>query len=362
MTSTGMSTGKRVLIMAGGTGGHVFPALAVAAELRRRGLQIDWLGTRAGIEAELVPASGIPLHFIDVKGVRGKAMTARLLAPFQILKALVQAIKTLKRLAPHVTVGLGGYASGPGGLASRLLGIPLVIHEQNAVAGTTNRILSRFATRVLQAFPGAFPSAQVTGNPVRQEITALPEPSERGLGQHGAVRLLILGGSLGAQAINELVPAALAILDQGQGFEVWHQCGRRHEQATIEAYLKAGISTRVEPFISDMAAAYGWADFIVCRAGALTVSELAAAGVGALLIPFPAAIDDHQTRNGEWLVNGGAAKLLQQRDLDAGKLANILRNVRENRQQLLTLAVNARKLGITDASARVADVCLEVMK
>lgn len=362
MNSTYKSADRRVLIMAGGTGGHVFPALAVASELRARGVHIDWLGTRAGIEAELVPANGFPIHFIDVKGVRGKALLARLLAPFQVFRALMQAINTLRRLAPQAAIGLGGYASGPGGVASRLLGIPLVIHEQNAVAGTTNRILSRFATRVLQAFPGAFPSALVTGNPVRQEITALPGPLERGLGQGENIRLLVLGGSLGAQAINELVPAALAILDQGQGFDVRHQCGRRHEQATIDAYLKAGISTRVEPFISDMAAAYGWADFIICRAGALTVSELAAAGVGALLIPFPAAIDDHQTRNGAWLVQGGAAMLVQQRDLDAGKLAAILKGIRANRQQLLELAVNARKLGITDASARVADICLEVMK
>jgi len=354
-----MGSAKRVLIMAGGTGGHVFPALAVAAELRRRGVQLDWLGTRAGIEAELVPAADIPLHFIDVKGVRGKSVGARLLAPLQILRAVAQALKILKRLAPQVVIGLGGYASGPGGLAARMLGIPLVIHEQNAVAGTTNRILARFASRVLQAFPAAFAAGEVTGNPVRSEIASLAPPAQRGVGQREPLRLLVLGGSLGALAINSLVPEALALLNGGAGFEVRHQCGRQHEQQTRDNYAKAAVAASVEPFIADMAQAYGWADFVVCRAGALTVSELAAAGVGALLIPFPAAIDDHQTRNGEWLVAGGAAVLAQQRDLTADKLAALLAGVRDTPAQLENMADKARALGIADAAQRVADICLE---
>ena len=359
---SGILENRRVVVMAGGTGGHVFPALAVAEELRRRGVQIDWLGTRNGIEAELVPANLFPLHCIEVKGVRGKSVGARLLAPFQVVRAVFQALKILRRLAPHAVIGLGGYASGPGGLAAKLLAIPLVIHEQNAVAGTTNRILSRFASRVLQAFPGAFAGAEVTGNPVRREIAELAPPSQRGVGQHRPVRLLILGGSLGASAINQLVPAALARLNQGRGFEVRHQCGRKHEQTTQEAYTQAGVAASVEPFIADMAAAYTWADFVICRAGALTVSELAAAGVGALLIPFPAAIDDHQTKNGDWLAKGGAALLAQQRELSADKLAAMLKEIEDNPKTMITMAENARRLASTDAARRVANVCVEVMK
>lgn len=349
------------MIMAGGTGGHVFPALAVAAEMAARGYAVDWLGTRAGIEAELVPARGYPLHCIDVKGVRGKNLMARLAAPFQILRAVLQARKLLKMLSPRVVIGLGGYASGPGGAAAKLLGIPLVIHEQNAVAGTTNRILSTFASRVLQAFPDAFPEGTVVGNPVRSEISALPSPVERGLGKRGNLHLLILGGSLGALAINQLVPAALALLDKGQGFDVRHQCGRKHLDVTQQSYAANGVSADIEPFVEDMAAAYEWADFVICRAGALTVSEVAAVGIGALLIPFPAAIDDHQTKNGMWLVKGDGARLIQQKDLTPQLLANVLSDMRDNPDTLQALANNARKLAVTDAAARVADVCEEVM-
>ncbi len=357
-----MSSPKKVLIMAGGTGGHVFPALAVAAELRSRGVTLDWLGTSAGIEAELVPANGIPLHVIAVQGVRGKSLATRLLAPVKIVRAVLQALAKVRALAPDAVIGLGGYASGPGGLAARLLGIPLVIHEQNAVAGTTNRILSRIAARVLQGFPGAFPAGEVTGNPVRADIASLPSPEARDVGGHRPLRLLVLGGSLGAQAINEMVPGALALLADPAVVEVRHQCGRRHGETTGAAYREAGVAAAIEPFIGDMAEAYGWADFVVCRAGALTVSELAAAGVGALLIPFPAAIDDHQTRNGEWLVAGGAALLIQQRDLTPQRLAELLAELAEHPAKMTEMAVNARALAIGDAGRRVADVCLEVMR
>ena len=356
-----MHAGRRVLVMAGGTGGHVFPALAVAHELAERGVAIDWLGTSAGIEAELVPAQGFALHTIDVKGVRGKKLLARLAAPFQVVRAVMQALTIVRRLRPHAVIGLGGYASGPGGLAARLLGLPLVVHEQNAVAGTTNRILSRVASRVLQAFPGAFADAEVVGNPVRREIAALPAPAQRGVGEHSPIRLLVLGGSLGALAINRLVPAALAACERDT-FEVRHQCGRKHVDVTRQAYADAGVEATIEPFIDDMAAAYGWADFIICRAGALTVSELAAAGVGALLIPFPAAIDDHQTANGRWLVAGGAAQLIQQRDLSAETLAELLAGIAAEPGRLAAMADRGRQLAITDAARRVADTCLEVMK
>jgi UDP-N-acetylglucosamine--N-acetylmuramyl-(pentapeptide) pyrophosphoryl-undecaprenol N-acetylglucosamine transferase len=351
---------RRILVMAGGTGGHVFPALAVAAEMRARGYTVDWLGTSAGIEADLVPAEGYALHTIRVQGVRGKKLLARLLAPLQVCRAVFQALLVVRSLRPCVVIGLGGYASGPGGAAARLLGIPLVIHEQNAVAGTTNRILSKLAKRVLQAFPGAFEGAAVVGNPVRAQICQLPEPAERGIGAGPALHLLVLGGSLGALAINKLVPQALALLNAGESVEVRHQCGRAHLEITASAYRKAGVSADIQPFISDMAAAYRWADFVICRAGALTVSEIAAAGVGSLLIPFPAAIDDHQTKNGQWLVAGGAAQLVQQRDLTAEILAAKIKELLANQETIKTMAVNARKLAIVNAACKVADVCEEV--
>ena len=351
---------KTVLIMAGGTGGHVFPALAVADELLQRGFAVRWLGTSAGIEAELVPPRGIPLNTIAVSGVRGKGLATKLMAPLHILRAVWQARAVLRRGRPAVVIGFGGFASGPGGLAARLLGIPLVIHEQNAVAGTTNRVLARLAKRAAEAFPGTLAGARHTGNPVRAEIGALPAPAERGVGSRAPVRLLVLGGSLGATAINQLVPAALAQLAPELRPEVRHQCGRKHGEATGEAYRQVAVDASVEPFIADMAAAYGWADLVVCRAGALTVSELAAAGVGALLIPFPAAIDDHQTRNGQWLADNGAAVLVQQRDLDAGVLAQQLGELVSAPARLLAMAEAARHLARPGAARAVADMCQEL--
>ncbi len=353
--------GSTVLIMAGGTGGHVFPALAVADELIRRGHAVQWLGTSAGIEAELVPARGIPLNTIAVSGVRGKGLAVKLLAPLRILRALWQARAVLRKVRPAVVVGFGGFASGPGGIAARLAGTPLVIHEQNAVAGTTNRILARHANRVAEAFPGTLAGASLVGNPVRPEIAALPAPAERGVGGHSPLRLLVLGGSLGAAAINRLMPAALGMMAPDQRPEVRHQCGRNHLEATTEAYRGAGVTASVEPFIADMAEAYRWADFVVCRAGALTVSELAAAGIGALLVPFPAAIDDHQTGNGQWLADHGAALLIQQRDLDAESLARQLAGLAADPRRLLSMAEAARSLARPQAAAAVADLCQEVM-
>ncbi|WHI52252.1 undecaprenyldiphospho-muramoylpentapeptide beta-N-acetylglucosaminyltransferase [Microbulbifer sp. MLAF003] len=296
--------GKKFLVMAGGTGGHVFPALAVAKALHDQGASVEWLGTERGIEARLIPEADIPLHFIRVEGVRGKGKLALLKAPLQIIRAVSQARAVIKKVQPDLVLGFGGFATGPGGVASRVCGVPLIIHEQNAVAGTTNRLLSRIANRVLEAFPSGLPGAVQVGNPVRSEIASLPEPQLR-IGTESPLRLLVLGGSLGAVAINELVPRAIAQLPISLRPQVVHQSGERHLDLAQEAYRTAGIEAEVVPFISDMAEAYSAADLIICRAGALTVSEIAAAGVGAIMVPFPFAIDDHQTRNGEWLQSAG---------------------------------------------------------
>lgn len=351
-----------VLIMAGGTGGHVFPALAVAESLRGRGIPVIWLGTRTGLEATLVPKAGIPLEWIEVAGLRGKGWRRRLLTPFMLIRALWQARAVLRRVQPRVILGMGGFVSGPGGVMARLLGIPLVIHEQNAIAGLTNRWLARVANQTLQAFPNTFPAprrAITVGNPVRQVIAALPLPAERFAGRQGRARLLVLGGSLGALALNQLVPQALALLDAAERPEVWHQAGGQLQEAAAEAYQQAGITVQLTPFIDNMAEAYGWADVVLCRAGALTIAELAAAGVGAVLVPFPFAVDDHQTANARFLAQGGAARLVQQSDLSAERLAALLRDLLPDRARLLQMAEAARRLAKVDAAEQVARVCLE---
>lgn len=354
---------RRVLIMAGGTGGHVFPALAVAEELRERGIAVSWLGTRRGIEADLVPGADFPLHFIDVVGLRGKSgVVGKLKAPFGLLKALWQAIGVVRRVGPQCVLGFGGFASGPGGLAARLLGKPLVIHEQNAVAGTTNRILQKLATRVLQAFPNALAKGEHCGNPVRREISALEAPQSRLTFVAGQrLRLLVLGGSLGALAINQVLPEALAIVPVTERPTVLHQCGQKHLDLTRKAYEEAGVDADVVAFVDDMAAAYGTADFVICRAGALTVSELTAAGLGSVLIPYPHAIDDHQSENARWLADNDAAVMMQQKDLNPEALATLLKDLLVNKQQLVAMAVAARALALPDAVSTVADVCEEVM-
>lgn len=354
-----MNATARVLIMAGGTGGHVFPALAIAEALRADGVAIDWLGTRQGIEARLVPAAGIPLHAISVAGLRGKGWGALLKAPWQLGRALWESLALLRRLRPDCVLGMGGFAAGPGGLAAWLLRCPLVIHEQNAVAGTTNRLLARLACRVLAAFPSALAGAELVGNPVRESIAALPQPAGRQLGEHRPRRLLVLGGSLGANRLNTLLPEAVAAT--GLPIAVWHQSGARDADAVQAAYVAAGITARVDAFIDDMAAAYGWADLAVCRAGALTVAELAAAGLGALLVPYPYAIDDHQTRNAEWLCTAGAAELMPQARLDRQMLAERLQQLLGDPQALRVMAEQARRLARPDAAHRAAAVCREVM-
>lgn len=343
---------KSVVVMAGGTGGHVFPALAVAEALRERGVNIHWLGTRAGIEAELVPAHGFSITYLEVSGVRGQGLQRMLLAPFKLVVAVLNAMRTLQAVKADAVIGLGGYVTGPGGVAARLLGKPLLIHEQNAIAGFTNRQLSRLANRVLEAFPNAFaPSAKVcqVGNPVRREIAALPAPEERLAGRDGALRILVLGGSQGAVALNELVPEALALLQKKQALLIRHQAGKKNIEKAAGKYRELAVEADVLPFIDDMAAMYGWADLVVCRSGALTVSEIAAAGVGSVLIPYPHAVDDHQTANGKFLSDAGAALLFRQQDLSAEKLAAALEPLLY-REKLMQMANAARALAKPDAT------------
>lgn len=353
---------RPVLIMAGGTGGHIFPGIAVADELRRRGVPVVWLGANGGLETELVPKAGVAIETIAIGGVRGKGVATLVQAPLRIARAVLAARAVVKRLAPRSVLSMGGYAAGPGGIAAWLAGFPLVVHEQNRVPGVTNKALARVARRVLAGFADAFPLMQKltwVGNPVRAAIAAIAPPNERLAGRAGAPRLLVLGGSLGAQALNARVPQALAQLP-GERPEVRHQCGARHADAARKAYAEAGVAASVEPFIDDMAGAYAWADLVVCRAGALTLAEVAAAGLGAILVPFPHAVDDHQTRNAEAFVTAGAAVLLQEKNTDAATLARELARLLGDRAQLVRMGEAARTLAKPDAAAAIADVCLEV--
>ena len=349
-----------VLIMAAGTGGHVFPALACAREFKARGYNVHWLGTPRGIENELVPAAGFALHQISVSGLRGKSLLALLRAPVQLLMALLQARRIIRELNPVCVLGMGGYVTGPGGLAAWLNGSPLIIHEQNAVAGTANRSLAFFARRICEAFPNTFASNSklcTTGNPVREELF-LETPRQPLEGRKP--RLLVLGGSLGAEPLNQMLPAALANLSVDQRPQVFHQAGKQHAEITTERYRQAGIEAQVAPFITDMAAAYAYADLVICRAGALTVSELAAAGLPALLIPLPHAIDDHQTRNAAFLADAGAAVLLPQHKTDAAQLAAQLTEVLMQPGKLKAMGATARRLAKPDATRTVVNICLEV--
>ncbi|WP_285423099.1 MULTISPECIES: undecaprenyldiphospho-muramoylpentapeptide beta-N-acetylglucosaminyltransferase [unclassified Pseudomonas] len=349
-----------VLIMAGGTGGHVFPALACAREFQARGYTVHWLGTPRGIENELVPAAGLQLHLINVTGLRGKGRLSLLKAPFMLLKALGQARKIVRELKPVCVVGFGGYVTGPGGLAARLSGVPLIIHEQNAVAGTANRSLASFAARVCEAFPQTFAASakrRTTGNPVRAELF-FETPRQALMGRKP--RLLVLGGSLGAEPLNKLLPEALSQVPVEIRPEVFHQAGRNHDEVTSERYRAVGVEAQVAPFIKDMAQAYGWADLVVCRAGALTISELAAAGLPSLLVPLPHAIDDHQSRNAEYLAREGAAFVMPQATTGAAEMAARLKEVLMQPEQLKRMATTARQLAKPDATNTVVDVCLEV--
>lgn len=351
-----------VLIMAGGTGGHVFPALAAARVLRERGFEPVWLGTERGLEAKLVPPHKIEIEWISVSGLRGKGAIAWLAAPFKLTYAVWQSLRVMRRRRPSVVLGAGGFVSGPGGIAAWLTRRPLVIHEQNAIAGLTNRLLSRFARRVLEAFPSSFPAsagAQRVGNPVRREIAAIAPPAQRFAERRGPVRVLVIGGSQGAARLNTVLPAALAMIDANIRPEVLHQAGEKHLEHARELYAKHGVQADVRAFIDDMADAYGWADLVVCRSGALTVSEIAAAGLCAIFVPFAAAVDDHQTRNASFLVDAEAAVLIAETELTPLRLAEELRAVlAAGRSRLAEMATRARTLAITDADVRLADACV----
>lgn len=356
---------RPVLIMAGGTGGHVFPALALARLLRERSLEVVWLGTKRGLEARIVPQNNFPIEWISVGGLRGKGIATLLAAPFRLALALVQALRVMWRYRPSVVVGLGGFVTGPGGVAAWLTRAPLVIHEQNAIAGFTNRCLAPLAREVLEAFPNSFDAgtqARTIGNPVRQEFFAIPAPAVRFAQRTGPIRLLVIGGSLGAMRLNAVVPFAIARLDNSIRLEVRHQAGERWVESARQSYAQANVRADVQPFIEDMAEAYAWADLVICRAGALTISELAAAGVGAILVPFPAAVDDHQTHNARFLVNESAAVLIPDRELTAERLAQELQHLCAGRGKLLAMADRARLLARPRAAEDLAESCLRHMR
>ncbi len=354
---------RRCLVMAGGTGGHVFPALAVADDLRARGWRVAWLGGRSGIENRLVPAAGYPLFRISIAGLRGKGWVAMLLAPGRLAVALVQATGVVLRVRPRVVLGMGGFASGPGGLVAWIARLPLLIHEQNAIPGMTNKILSRLAKRVLCAFPDSFSECsrvQWVGNPVRESIEAIPAPESRLANRQGLLRLLVLGGSQGAQVLNRMTGLALRALPGEITLVVRHQCGGDGEHDARRAYAGTSAEVSIEPFIEDMAGAYSWADLVLCRAGAMTVSELSAAGCASILIPYPHAVDDHQTANAEYLGNTGAARLIAESDFTPEVLARQLAELSGERTELAEMAKRARAMARPGAVAAVASACEEV--
>ena len=360
---TATANKRPVMIMAGGTGGHVFPALAVATELSARGIAVCWLGTQRGLESRVVPAAGYPLETMHVSGIRGKGLLHLLLAPFMLMTALLQALLIQLRLRPLAVLGMGGFAAGPGGVIAWLLRRPLLIHEQNSVAGLTNRWLAPLARTVMEAFPGSLPvrrHALHTGNPVRAEITRLPAPTERFAARTGALRVLVIGGSLGARALNEAVPEAVRQLSAGQHLQLQlhHQTGSADLASVQAAYAALKVDARIDAFIDDMAAAYAWADVVICRSGALTVAELAVVGVASVLVPFPHATDDHQTGNARFLADAGAAILLPQDVMSAEKLAGLLEDFSQQRGMLLEMACRAHQLAMPDAARRVAEQCL----
>ena len=347
---------RTALIMAGGTGGHVFPGLAVAEVLRERGWRVVWMGTRAGMEAHLVAARGYELAAIRAAAMRGKGLAAALLLPFNLLAGFWQSARAIFRLRPDVVLGMGGYVAFPGGMMASLLARPLAVHEQNAVAGLTNRILAGIADKAMSAFPQALKGAEWTGNPVRSEIAALAEPAERFARRGGPLKLLVLGGSGGAQALNECVPRALALLEPRPA--VVHQSGEKNYAALRAAYAAAGVQGELVPFIDDVARRYAEADLVICRAGAMTVAELSAGGVASVLVPYPHAVDDHQTANARYLADQGAAILLPQTELSPQTLAALLRPL--ERPRLLEMARKARTLGKPEAARIVAERCMEL--
>lgn len=352
---------KTVLVMAAGTGGHIFPALAVAEELRQQGWNCVWLGVASGMEARLVPDRGFSCEWIDMAGLRGKGVLRLLKAPLLLARAITQCRAIMTRIKPDLVLGFGGYVTAPGGLAARLSGVPLIVHEQNSVAGMANRLLSRFARRVLIAFPSAFAASNkvvLTGNPVRQDICRLPAPDARYAIRSGPLQILVVGGSLGAQILNNVVPRALAQLPAEDRPLVTHQAGEKHLAALQLSYATAGVIGNTVAFIDDMAAAYRDADLVICRAGALTVGEVSAAGVAALFVPFPHAVDDHQTGNARYLADDGAALLLPQNEFSVARLTSILHGL--TRERLRAMAVKAQAKARPQATHDVVQQCIEV--
>ena len=350
---------RTLLIMAGGTGGHIFPALAVAEKMRERGWRVVWLGNPEGMEARLVPQHGFEMVWVKFGALRGKGFLRKLLLPLNLLRGFWQAQQAIRQVQPNVVLGMGGYITFPGGMMAALFGKPLVVHEQNSVAGLANRVLAGVADRIVTGFPEVLKKGVWAGNPVRPEIAKIAPPAERFAGRDGALRLLVIGGSLGAQALNEIIPQGMALLGENELPQIVHQAGEKHIEALKANYAAAGVPAHCVPFIEDMAGAYEWADLVICRAGALTVAELAAAGVASILVPFPHAVDDHQTGNATFLVNVGGAFLLPQGELSPEAIA-LIRNY--SRGQLLEMAEKARSLAKPDATEEVANICAEIAK
>jgi UDP-N-acetylglucosamine--N-acetylmuramyl-(pentapeptide) pyrophosphoryl-undecaprenol N-acetylglucosamine transferase len=349
---------KKLLVMAGGTGGHIFPGIAVAHHLMKQGWQVRWLGTADRMEAHLVPENGIQIDFIQISGLRGKGVLALLKAPYKIVKAVLQARKILKAYRPDVVLGMGGYVSGPGGIAAKSLGIPVVLHEQNGIAGLTNKCLAKIATRVLQAFPTAFPNAEVVGNPVRRDLLTIEEPSERFKNRQGPIRVLIMGGSQGAKVINNIVPQVISKLSDN--FIVWHQTGKGMLDEVVRSYQHCDMTnSQVTEFIFDMKEAYSWADIVICRSGALTVSEIEVVGVGAIFVPFMHK-DRQQFWNAKSLADIKAAKIIEQPDFNVESLFQTLSNL--SREDLAEMAVKAKSLSIMNSAERVAETLISVVK
>ena len=354
------ATQKTALVMAGGTGGHIFPGLAVAQALREQGWKVHWLGAPGSMEERLVPPQGFPLETIDFSGVRGKGLLTLALLPLRLLKAFAQAWAVVRRVRPDVVIGLGGYISCPGGMMATLAGKPLILHEQNSVAGMANKVLANVASRVFCAFPNALPGAQWVGNPLRQAFLQQPPPAERFAGRSGPLRILVVGGSLGAKALNDTVPQALALIPPEQRPQVRHQSGAKQMQALQASYAAAGVQAELTPFIDDTASAYAQADLVICRAGASTVTELAAVGAAAIYVPFPHAVDDHQTTNARFVVDAGGGWVVQQTALSPEKLAHMIQNMQ--RSTLLETAQKAKMMQKTEATAAVVAACQELAR
>ncbi|MES2636092.1 MAG: undecaprenyldiphospho-muramoylpentapeptide beta-N-acetylglucosaminyltransferase [Pseudomonadota bacterium] len=348
-----------IMIMAGGTGGHVYPAMAVADHLKQHGWNVVWLCTEGGMENRLIAGKDYSKAMITMRGVRGKGILGWILLPFKLSTAFKQSFTAIRQHQPDVVLGMGGFAAFPGGVMAKLLGKPLVIHEQNSIAGLTNKVLSMIADKTLAAFPSAFgDKAELVGNPVRQDITQLPFPAQRYIAHTGKLKLLVVGGSLGATALNEVLPKAIAVLPESNRPQVIHQAGEKHIAALEANYKAAGVSADTTAFIHNMAELYGWADVVVCRAGALTVAELACVGVASILVPFPHAVDDHQTHNAKYLSDAGAAQLIQQTEFNTQKASEILNSL--TRDNCLDMAIKAKELAKPEATATVARVCMEL--